>query len=491
MIITILFVGDMIFHIYDYGRHQTFLYFRGEPRQRMLGVNLLHCCDFFLVATRLLDVCLLESVFHVRTGLKFLSMLRVIHLGKFVKSVRLINGFRELWLIMNGIGDTLKSVVWVLFLMMIVIWVFSILITIVVGKATDKDAYDYQRSRWSMDEYWGSVSKSLYSLFQVMTRDRWSDSLVWPLVRRTGGLALIFIVFLAVMILALLNTIVGCVVESTLASAKANEEKEGKEKQKLDAKIMESLEAIFKEADADGSGELDQDELHAALNRPRVRDRMRMLDIPYKDLDLLFGLLDEDGTGLIKTDTFFRGCGRLRGPAMAAHLYHMSIDFDRSIKWTSENIDIMDDANQSLSTLLNTIDDIELEIVQGDGDEKDPVLQNRKGRTKLNRMEQLRASANILQEDFSQEGSRLSTKEQRLNTKTTSLVRASLRSTTVPGSKQIGGIQLEGDEPPPPPPPLPKAKPVQMKDPSKTGVRRSQKGWSEQKGFQWGLGGGD
>merc|ERR1719487_2464884 len=136
---------------------------------------------------------------------------------------------------MNGIGDTLKSVAWVLILMMLVIWVFSILITIVVGKAEDSGAYDYQRSRWTMDDYWGSVFKSLYSMFQVMTRDRWSDSLVWPLVRRSGALVLIFIAFLTIMILALLNTIVGCVVESTLTSAKANEEKEGKEKQKLDA----------------------------------------------------------------------------------------------------------------------------------------------------------------------------------------------------------------------------------------------------------------
>jgi len=474
--ITAFFLIDIAVRIKDYGPK---LFFQG---QNALRFNFLHNADFLIVVLRCVDVWILTPV-GVNTGLKFLSMFRIIHVGSFVKRVRFINGFRELWLIMNGIGDTMKSVGWVLLLLMLVLWVFAILITIVVGKADDANAYDYRRSSWTMDDYWGSVFKSLYSMFQVMSRDRWSDSLVWPLVRRSGAMVMIFIAFLTITVLALLNTIVGCVVECTISSAKANEEKAGKEKQKQDAKIMESLEVIFQEADADGSGELDQDELHAALKKPNVRDRMRMLDIPYKDLDLLFSLLDEEGTGLIKTETFFRGCGRLRGNAMSSHMYHMSIDFDRSIKWANEGIETCGRANNDLSEVLNVVEDIELEIVQGDGDDADPVLINRQGRTRMNRMEQLRASSVILTEDFSREGTRMSTKESRFPTKNSSLVKAALRSTAVPTSKEITTTQP--DEPPPPPP-LPKIKPTQPKDPSKQSVRRSVKGWNENKGFQWG-----
>jgi Ca2+-binding EF-hand superfamily protein len=316
-----------------------------------------------------------------------------------------------------------------------------------------------------------------------MTRDKWSTSLVRPLVMEKNALMLLFILFMTVVILSLLNTIVGVVVESTLNSAKANEERAGKEKQKLDAKVMESLQAIFTEADADGSGELDREELHNAMKKPKVRQRMRLLDIPYKDLDLLFNLLDEDGTGLIKTDNFFRGCSKLRGPAMSSDLYHMAIDLDRSIQWSNNTLENLRKANGDMADLLNTIDTVELEIIQGDSDDKDPVLVNRRGRTRLNRAEQLRQAATLLGEDFSQEGtSRLSSKK---SIGAPSLVRASLRASGVPETKEIN-MRDGGDMPPPPPPPMPKKKDRVESKQSAAAPRKSTKGWAEHKNFQWG-----
>eukprot|EP00439_Symbiodinium_sp_Y106_P082884 s39_g22.t1 len=58
--------------------------------------------------------------------------------------------------------------------------------------------------------------------------------------------------------------------------------------------VMASLRQIFREADEDGSGDLDHGELRTALGKFRVRDRLKLLQIPYPDLEMLFLLLDED-----------------------------------------------------------------------------------------------------------------------------------------------------------------------------------------------------
>eukprot|EP00913_Durusdinium_trenchii_P003714 g3437.t1 len=55
------------------------------------------------------------------------------------------------------------------------------------------------------------------------------------------------------------------------------------ERERVDAMVLDSMKQIFEEADADQSGKLDQDELRASFCNGRVRDRLRLLHIPFKD----------------------------------------------------------------------------------------------------------------------------------------------------------------------------------------------------------------
>merc|ERR1712224_728832 len=161
----------------------------------------------------------------------------------------------------------------------------------------------------------------------------------------------------------LLNIIVGVVVETTLLSASTNAEKEAKEMQKMHAKVMESLKMVFEEADTDGGGTLDKEELHKSLKKPHVRDRLKVLDIPVKDLDQLFDVLDEENIGEIRTDHFFRGCSRLRGPALACDLHRMSVDFSRYIQWTNDLVDTTHSTNDRLRSLLHDMESVDRDIL--------------------------------------------------------------------------------------------------------------------------------
>jgi len=187
-----------------------------------------------------------------------------------------------------------------------------------------------------------------------------------------------------------MNAIVGVVVECTLTASKANQELSNKDREKVDALIMDSLRQIFKDADTDGSGELDQTELHAALCTHRVRDRLKFLSIPFKDLMMLFHLLDESGSGNINTDMFFRGVSRLRGQAAASDLHQMSVDLRKNLNWCDDYLGQVETMNDCLGSLVDMIDDFDSVIVRSESDGKDPVLMQRRARPKVSKGEALR-----------------------------------------------------------------------------------------------------
>jgi Ca2+-binding EF-hand superfamily protein len=352
------------------------IYFLGDPLSHPSGINGLHCVDFCIVFARAVDTFALQG--EQGTRIRILSCLRVIQIGHLTEPLRLVRGLRELRLIISATPDMCKFVVWVMMLLLVLFWVFGILLTIAIGHSDE--FFNYTTSDWNKDDYFGSVPKSAFSLFQIMTFSQWSSSLTRPVFEVYPWIFIIIVPFICISSIGLLNIIVGVVVETTLLSASSHEEKEAKELQKTHARVMQSLKLVFEEADTDQSGMLDRDELHKAMKKPAVRGRMHVLDIPLKDLDMLFDTLDEDGVGEVNTEAFFRGCSRLRGPALSCDMHRMSVDFHRYINTTDSLIEMSKTTNERLDALLADIESVDRDIVRGIVDDVDPILKARRTR---------------------------------------------------------------------------------------------------------------
>jgi len=359
------------------------VFFRGHRfKVRKLPIHAFRTLDFLVVCIRAVDSFFITSP-RSATGLKYLSLARVTHIARFANKVQLIGAFRELWLILAGMADTMRTVGWVMALLVGAMWLFAIILTIAVNDGGK--VYDYALADWTQDDYWGNMPRSLFTLCQVLTRDNWSRRLAWPLVDANAWMFLIFVSFLSIALLAILNTIVGVIVESTLRSARSNEDKAARERQKIDHKIMANLQQVFMDADFDGNGLLEKKEMHAALKLPRVKRAVQILGLPANDLDLLFNLLDDEGLGKIQTDQFFRGCSRLRGPAMARDLQHMATDIMRHSATASDHIEAMRHVNDGIASVLDILDTIEVDIMQDEADTADPVLMARRVRERSSR----------------------------------------------------------------------------------------------------------
>jgi len=385
MAFTVIFLVEIAIRTWCYDWQGFMLLLRELGIIRFSNIAL-PCADLIVVLLRAIDVFVLTQMGMV-TGLKLLSSLRVAHSASVIKSLRLVRFFRELWLIVSGVGETLHSLFYIMLILMVVLWCFAIMFTLAVFD-DGNDAFDYSMAAWEKDDYWGTIAKSCFTLFQICTGDKWASSIVRPLLQQKPGLILLFIPFFGLALMGLLNGIIGIVVENVLNSARANDESEGKEKRMVDAKVMESLRTIFKEADTDGSNSLEYEELVAAGQVPKVRRRMQVLEIPVKDLDLLFAMLDEERKGSINIDVFFRGCARMRGPAMAADLHQMSVDLDRNIRAAETTIQSTEAVNDVLERLINQLDVVEVDVVRADFDDKDPVLMARRERMKKAALEE-------------------------------------------------------------------------------------------------------
>lgn len=402
-------------------------YFVGRPRKGFIsGEGVFHTLDFFFVLCRILDVWVLAPV-GIVSGLKLLSAFRVMHLGWFASQFQLTKILRELWLIMAGMLDTLKTVVWVMLLLLLVLWVFAVTLTITVNDGTE---FNYSPFVWDKEDLWGTVPKALFTLIQVLTNDNWSGHVVWPLVEANVGFLIIFLSFFILASLALLNTVVGAIVESTLRSSRQNEERNQRERQRLDVQLMGSLEAVFNGADTDGNGELDREELKVMLKQLHVKKTVNLLNMRGRDLDSLFMILDTDGKGVVKTDLFFRGCARLRGAAMARDLEILGNDLNRQCDYVDMNVSKVKTINDLMSGIVDVIEKTDKSVVRYDGDQEDPVIMARRQREYVPATKRLRTVKSVEHDEVISEVS--STVYQRPNN---------------------GGFV--GHWKPPPPPPIP------------------------------------
>ncbi|CEM04539.1 unnamed protein product [Vitrella brassicaformis CCMP3155] len=295
-VFTITFTAEMILRLY----YTRFRYFTDMW-------NLLDCALVFL---GLVDTYVLTFIGQ-GGKLRALSILRIARMLRLVRLVRLLRMFRELWLIVFGLIQSLKTLGWVALLLLLILYVMAIFITIMVGKEP-QFLYD-DKEEFDRDELFGTVPRSMYTLFQVITLESWSQDIARPIIKRQPAMVIFFILFLVVTTFGLLNIVVGVIVENTLATARNNEDKEKKQMELERMRVLKHLRDIFVLSDADQSGTITLEEFRGAFDNPEVYELLRQIELPIHEAEELFMILDGDNSGELSVDEFIGGCVQLKG----------------------------------------------------------------------------------------------------------------------------------------------------------------------------------
>ena len=173
--------------------------------------------------------------------------LAVLRALRILRVLRLISVVPQMRRVISAIGHSIPGMVSVIGVLLLIFFVASVLVTKLFGTHPDPD----------MQEWFGTISASAYTLFQVMTLESWSMGIVRPTMEIFPLAWLFFLPFIILTSFAVLNFFIGIIVDSMQIAHQMEAEESGDKSEMPLSK--EDLDVLLKRLD----------EIEAKLNRAR------------------------------------------------------------------------------------------------------------------------------------------------------------------------------------------------------------------------------
>lgn len=151
--------------------------------------------DFFKNAWNIFDLLVVGiGLLPSRDGLSALRGLRVI------RAMRLLSVVPQMRTVVQALLDALPGMGAVIIMLSIVYYVFAVMATLMYGAA--------------FSDWFGTLGKSLYSLFQIMTLESWSMGIVRPVMAEFPFAWVFFVPFIIITAFSVLNLFIGLLVNT-------------------------------------------------------------------------------------------------------------------------------------------------------------------------------------------------------------------------------------------------------------------------------------
>lgn len=292
--------------------------------------------DLLLVVMQIFDLSLQamslsqDSSSAAGGGYSSMRILRVLRLVRIVRLVRVLRLIGELRMMVLCILNSLRSLVWTVILLLLMIYVIAVYLTqLVCDHRADKFLrLGTEEGGEALVKFFGSLCRSILTLYQAMSGGiSWNDAVV-PLVNEiTPLLGLVFSLYVAFALLAIMNVVTAVFVESALQSAKKD----------TDVYIVHSVHDAFMQADIDMDMCVSIHEFESLLETPQLRDTLRTIDIDKDSAIELFHLLDTDFQGRVSVRSIVETCIKSHGNARSIDLITLMSENRRQVfQWSSQ-----------------------------------------------------------------------------------------------------------------------------------------------------------
>jgi len=275
----------------------------------------------------------------VVSNLRILRIMRITRLTRAIRVVRLVRFIRALKTLLYSIAHTLKALVWSLFLLMLIIYVFSIIFTDAASEfLLRKDKPWDSTDEVFLLERFGALDASMDTLFAAIT-----GGLTWIEAREALShihflYGWVFHIYIAFCYFAVLNVMTGVFCQSAIESAEKDHEMIIQSVAHEKQKYTRAIRRLFKAMDADSSGTITKEEFEEHFGDPSIRQVFDALDLDASDAYTLFQHLDSDGTQDVDVQEFLEGCMQLKGPARSIDVVSMKRDLNKMQKLVTKEI---------------------------------------------------------------------------------------------------------------------------------------------------------
>lgn len=173
--------------------------------------------NLFDLAVVILSIFSDLSFFSVFRIFRIFRVLRSLKALKSLRGFRMISGLKNLRMIVEAIGRSIPGICWSGMLLLLVYYIFSIMGTTLFGP--------------QFPDWFGSIGKSFYTLFQVMTLESWSMGISRPVMEVFSWAWIYFVPFVLCTSFLIMNVVVGIVVNaiSEVSESQVREDKEAPE----------------------------------------------------------------------------------------------------------------------------------------------------------------------------------------------------------------------------------------------------------------------
>lgn len=265
---------------------------------------------------------------------RLLQVLRAFRLMRIARVVRMLPAFREMWLLVRGLADSMNTLLWSLVLVLFVLYVFGIFALEFIGRAKLDDG---QSAWWDITnsddvaiaKLLSSLPQTMFTLVQFMTLDSWT-SIARPIEEKYPGSIYFFLFFVMIATFVLLNLVTAVIVNNALDISKKDEEQTARLKELENLQELKDLSDLFQFLDVDGSGSVSMMEFSLAFENPAIKNKLQILEIEPPELEDLFKLLDdEDGEGELDLAEFALGMCKIKGEAKSKDMLEALRKVDR------------------------------------------------------------------------------------------------------------------------------------------------------------------
>lgn len=249
--------------------------------------------------------------------MSFFRMFRLLRLLRIVKLTRMVP---ELTVVVEGLLNSMRSMVWIVLLLMVMLYAFAICCVQVIGNAdSGYPGYSEEHDdifREIVDPfnnfiYFGSVPRAIHTLFGILLLSEWS--LIRPVYELHYFFTPLFFGGLMMVTFGVLNVIIGIVVEKTTAAMTALRDEEVYAVLEEQKSTAENLADLLYKLDEDSDNKLSREELETGiLEEADFGDLIKQLGLPidFTVADFLH-MLDCDGSGSLSREEFVTGTLRL------------------------------------------------------------------------------------------------------------------------------------------------------------------------------------
>jgi voltage-gated sodium channel len=119
---------------------------------------------------------------------------------RILRTLRLLKNIPKLKIIITSLLRVIPSLGWVMVLLMIIFYVFAVIGTNIYGP--------------QFPQYFGSLGKTMFTLFQVMTLESWSSGIARPIISEMPFATVYFIMFILIATYTTLNFFIAIVVNT-------------------------------------------------------------------------------------------------------------------------------------------------------------------------------------------------------------------------------------------------------------------------------------